>query len=234
MARTPLQVLEDDVREEARRSTAKKLVALYWAIPTACLGAAIFCLAQIPVDAQFFAVLAAILAAAVGASLGFGLTWTFWVVAKDDEIASRDDRIDVLERQISAKDVEIDELKERISDPEDPSRKVQEQVRTPSGKLCANMAAVRTLPVETVQAMLDAFDRGGSADLNLHEECVKRSIANEDGIFRLGTMWFNGMPGDPDGAYLLTKEWKSFMDDHEALAAMRDLARATGPVWQTL
>lgn len=109
MARTPLQVLEDDVREEARRSTAKKLVALYWAIPLAFFAAALCCLAQIPGDVQFLAVLAAILAAAVGASLGFGLTWTFWVVAKEGEIEDRDARIAELKKRPTKDDV--DELK---------------------------------------------------------------------------------------------------------------------------
>lgn len=129
MARTPLQVLEDDVREEARRSTAKKLVALYWAIPAACFGAALYCVYRIPGDAMFFASLAAILAAAVGASLGFGLTWTFWVVAKEDEVSDRDAQIaelrkrptqkdvDDLERAhaeaIAARDAEISKLEER-------------------------------------------------------------------------------------------------------------------------
>lgn len=234
MARTPLQVLEDDVREEARRSTAKKLVALYWAIPVACLGAAIFCLAQIPVDAQFFAVLAAILAAAVGASLGFGLTWTFWVVAKDDEIASRDARIDVLKRQISAKDAEIDELKERISDSEDPSRKVQEQIRTPSGKLCCNMTAVRTLPTETVGAMLDAFDHGGGMDFGPHEQAVRKSVESGDGIFVIGRMFFMGYYGEENGSFMLTKEWREFMDDADTLAEIRGIVRSAGPAWKTI
>lgn len=144
------------------------------------------------------------------------------------------DMVERIKKLVKDHEKAIAELKSRISDLEDSSRKALEQVRTPSGKLCANLAAVRTLPMETIQAMLDAFDRGGSTDLGRHEECVRRSIANKDGIFRLGTMWFNGAPGDPDGTYLLTNEWKSFMDDTKVLAAMRDLARPSGPVWQTL
>ena len=171
-----------------------------------------------------------------GALSGWGITkiWSDWKMAKKDaELKKRPTQEDV--NNLKKEHAEaIAKLKERISGPEDSSRKFQDQVRTPSGKLCCNMTAVRTLPTETVGAMLDAYDHGGRAELGGHEECVRRSIANEDGIFRLGTMWFNGMPGDPDGTYLLTNEWKSFMDDHEVLAAMRDLARATGPVWQTL
>lgn len=99
MARTPFQILEDDVREEARKSTAKKLVSLYWALPVACLGAVLYCLSTTPPGAQLTAVLAAVLAAAGGVSLGFGLTWTFWVVAKEDEITE-------LKKRPTAEDVE--------------------------------------------------------------------------------------------------------------------------------
>lgn len=140
MARTPLQVLEDDVREEARRSTAKKLVALYWAIPVACFGAALYCLYQIPGGAMFFASLAAILAAAVGASLGFGLTWTFWVVAKDAVISDRDSTITELKKRPTQEDVgnlkkehaeAIAELKSKIAELEKrPTRKAVDELKS--------------------------------------------------------------------------------------------------------
>ena len=57
------------------------------------------CLSTTPPGAQLTAVLAAVLAAAGGVSLGFGLTWTFWVVAKEDEITE-------LKKRPTAEDVE--------------------------------------------------------------------------------------------------------------------------------
>lgn len=235
--------LVDAIAKEATGQVAKSVVgvvkfAVVAAAVTICALAHALWSSNPPATVALLA-----LSFLLGLTIGIAFGWRRACKTKNDRLVAKDAEIAELKKRPTQEDVgnlkkdhekEIAELKSRISDLEDSSRKALEQVRTPSGKLCANLAAVRMLPVETIQAMLDAFDRGGSTDLGRHEECVRRSIANKDGIFRLGTMWFNGVPGDPDGTYLLTNEWKSFMDDTKVLAAMRGLARPSGPVWQTL
>lgn len=146
---------------------------------------------------------------------------------------SLSDMIDPV-KALSANEALIAELKARISDLEDSYRKVPEQIRTPSGKLCANMAAVRTLPVETVQAMLDAFDHGGGMDFGPHEQAVRKSVKNGDGIFVIGRMFFMGYYGEENGSFMLSKEWREFMDDADTLAEIREIVRSAEPVWKTI
>lgn len=112
--------------------------------------------------------------------------------------------------------------------------KPTEPVRTPSGKLCCNMTSVRQLPTETVEAMLDAFDHGGGAKLGAHEKWVRKSINDEDGIFRIGRKYFMGYPGDETDDYFLMKDWLKFMDDAGILAQMRSIVRSAGPIWHEL
>lgn len=147
-------------------------------------------------------------------------------------------QIEARDRLIAAKDAEIADLKReyenRISELASSQAK-PEQVRTPSGRLCVNMTAVRTLPTETVEAMLDAFDHGGVAELAAHEKWVRSSIKSKDGIFYLDTLFFMGQStGEQTGRYRIADEWRRFMDDPYVLSEMRGTVRSAGPVWQEL
>ena len=167
------------------------------------------------------------------------------ITDKDAEIARlTDERLD-LQRQlanansewkskIAAREFDIASLKMAMAKMEGSGQvgPKLDQVRAPSGKYYCNMTAVRTLPTETVEAMLDAYDHGGLADLGEHERWVRSSIKSKDGVFYLDTMHFMGQStGEETGRYWLTKEWHDFMDDADVLAQMRDIVRSAGPVW---
>lgn len=141
------------------------------------------------------------------------------------------DKVTELEAKIDAKP----DVESISNDDIDAIFNRPEQVRTPSGKLCCNMTAVRTLPTETIEAMLDAYDHGGIAELGNHEKLVRSSIKKSDGIFYLDTFHFNGQStGVETGRYVITRAWHDFMDDSDVLAEMRSIVRSAGPVWHDI
>lgn len=167
---------------------------------------------------------------------------------KDAEIARLTDEKLALQKQlanansewkskVAARELDIASLKMELAKAKDSEqeRPEQEQVRTPSGKLCCNMTAVRQLPTETIEAMLDAFDHGGGMDFGPHEAAVRKSVKNGDGVFYLDTLHFMGQStGEETGRYWLTNEWRGFMDDANVIAGMRDIVRSAGPVWHEI
>lgn len=167
---------------------------------------------------------------------------------KDAEIARLTDEKLALQKQlanansewkskVAAREFDIASLKMELAKAKDSQqeRPEQEQVRTPSGKLCRNMTAVRQLPTETIEAMLDAFDHGGVCELAEHEKWVRSSIKSGDGVFYLDTLHFMGQStGEETGRYWLTNEWRGFMDDADVIAGMRSIVRSAGPVWHEI
>ena len=167
---------------------------------------------------------------------------------KDAEIARiTEDKI-TLQRQlasansewkskVAAREFDIASLKMELAKIKAPDQEKaeMEQVRTPSGKLCCNMTAVRQLPTETVEAMLDAFDHGGGMEFGPHERAVRKSIEKKEGVFRILPVMFMGMPtGEKTNTFMLCEEWYSFMDDAAVLAEMRQIVRSAGPVWHEI
>lgn len=138
------------------------------------------------------------------------------------------------ERELAAKEAEIAELKTSEANHWREDQIEPDQTRTPSGKLCTNMAAVKTLPTETIEAMLDAFDNGGGMRFEGHERAVRESVKRGDGIFVIGRMYFMGYQGEENGTFSLTKEWRDFMDDHKVIAEIREIIRSAGPVWHEI
>ena len=136
-----------------------------------------------------------------------------------DDIASLEEKISDLEKQIAEKP----DLEPMSNDEIDAM--FGSGARTPRGRLVRSIDAVRTLPAQTVGAMVDAFDNEGHAELGAHEQWVRKSIKDRDGIFRIGRMYFMGYPGEETGDYYLMKEWLEFMDDPKNLAEMRQMAR---------
>lgn len=139
----------------------------------------------------------------------------------------------LIEEDVRSKDAEISELKrslEKIAAPQ--------EVRSPSGKLNANMAAIDYLPYEAVAAAVDAFDNGGTMELGDYEGCVRKSIDNGDGLFTLNRFFFMGYHGDETGDFSLTQKWMTFMDDTKVIARMREIAskwKASKPLeWQEI
>lgn len=133
--------------------------------------------------------------------------------------------------KIAAREFDIASLKMEMAKKEGSGQMgpKPDQVRTPSGKLCCNMTAVKTLPTETIEAMLDAYDHGGIAELGSHEKLVRSSIKKSDGIFYLDTFHFNGQStGVETGRYVITRAWRDFMDDSNVLAQMREIVRSSG------
>lgn len=136
-----------------------------------------------------------------------------------DDIAALEEKISDLEKQIAAKP-DLEPMSN-----EDIEAMFGSGARTPRGRLVRSIDAVRTLPAQTVGAMVDAFDNEGHAELGAHEQWVRKSIKDRDGIFRIGRMYFMGYPGEETGDYYLMKEWLEFMDDPKNLAEMRQMAR---------
>lgn len=144
-------------------------------------------------------------------------------------------------KRLAAKDAEIEKLQEQLALQRFPGviAGVQgmaaatgavtrhEQIRMPSGKLYRNMTAVKSLPVETVMAIMDAYDNDGRSRLSGHEKPVRDSIKKNDGIFILGT-------GEEEGTYSLTREWIEFVDDPETLPEMRAIVNNAPSVWHTI
>lgn len=137
-----------------------------------------------------------------------------------DDIAALEEKISDLEKQIAAKP-DLEPMSN-----EDIEAMFGSGARTPRGRLVRSIDAVRTLPAQTVGAMVDAFDNEGHAELGAHEQWVRKSIKDRDGIFRIGRMFFMGYPGEETGDYYLMKEWLEFMDDPKNLAEMRQMARS--------
>lgn len=137
-----------------------------------------------------------------------------------DDIAALEEKISDLEKQIAAKP-DLEPMSN-----EDIEAMFGSGARTPRGRLVRSIDAVRTLPAQTVGAMVDAFDNEGHAELGAHEQWVRKSIKDRDGIFRIGRMYFMGYPGEETGDYYLMKEWFEFMDDPKNLAEMRQMARS--------
>lgn len=137
-----------------------------------------------------------------------------------DDIAALEEKISDLEKQIAAKP-DLEPMSN-----EDIEAMFGSGARTPRGRLVRSIDAVRTLPAQTVGAMVDAFDNEGHAELGAHEQWVRKSIKDRDGIFRIGRMYFMGYPGEETGDYYLMKEWLEFMDDPKNLAEMRQMARS--------
>ena len=97
------------------------------------------------------------------------------------------------------------------------------------------MTAVRQLPTETIEAMLDAFDHGGGMGFGPHERSVRKSIEKKEGIFRILPVMFMGMPtGEKTDTFMLCEDWHRFMDDAVILTEMRDIVRGAGPHWQMM
>ena len=167
---------------------------------------------------------------------------------KDAEIARLTDEKLALQKQlanansewkskVAARELDIASLKMELAKAKDSEqeRPEQEQVRTPSGKLCCNMTAVRQLPTETIEAMLDAFDHRGGMEFGPHERAVRKSIEKKEGVFRILPVMFMGMPtGEKTNTFMLCEEWYSFMDDAAVLAEMRQIVRSAGPVWHEI
>lgn len=137
-----------------------------------------------------------------------------------DDIAALEEKISDLEKQIAAKP-DLEPMSN-----EDIEAMFGSGARTPRGRLVRSIDAVRTLPAQTVGAMVDAFDNEGHAELGAHEQWVRKSIKDRDGIFRIGRMYFMGYPGEETSDYYLMKEWLEFMDDPKNLAEMRQMARS--------
>ena len=137
-----------------------------------------------------------------------------------DDIAALEEKISDLEKQIAAKP-DLEPMSN-----EDIEAMFGSGARTPRGRIVRSIDAVRTLPAQTVGAMVDAFDNEGHAELGAHEQWVRKSIKDRDGIFRIGRMYFMGYPGEETGDYYLMKEWLEFMDDPKNLAEMRQMARS--------
>lgn len=146
----------------------------------------------------------------------------------DDQ--STADRVAELEAKIDAKP----DVESIFNDDIDAIFNRPEPVYTPRRRLCCNMTAVKQLPTETIEAMLDAFDHGGAAKLGAHEKWVRKSINDEDGIFSIGRMYFMGYPCGETDDYFLMKDWLKFMDDASVLAQMRSIVRGAGPIWHEL
>lgn len=188
------------------------------------------------------------LLAAKGRTKGQIETRDHIITDKDAEIARLTDEKLALQKQlanansewkskVAAREFDIASLKMELAKAKDSEqeRPEQEQVRTPSGRLCRNMTAVRQLPTETIEAMLDAFDHGGVCELAEHEKWVRSSIKSGDGVFYLDTLHFMGQStGEETGRYWLTNEWRGFMDDANVIAGMRDIVRSAGPVWHEI
>lgn len=155
------------------------------------------------------------------------------IAAKDAEIAKLADENLSLKKQLQIQ--EIPGAVTALQTVAAATSSSTEQVRTPNGKLCRNMTAVRQLPTETIEAMLDAFDHGGMCELAGHEKWVRSSIKSGDEVFYLDTMHFMGQStGEETGRYWITKEWREFMDNAGVIAGMRDIVRSAGPVWHEI
>lgn len=116
-----------------------------------------------------------------------------------------------------------------------------EPVRTPSGALCRNMSAVRTLPDGAIAAAVAAFDSKEPVEINRYQKWVNKSVESGDGVFVLDTYYFNGVStGKKTGSFHLSKEWAAFMDDVRVIARMRDIAarwessQSKALEWETL
>lgn len=100
-----------------------------------------------------------------------------------------------------------------------------DEVRTPSGRLNVNLAAIRCTDHGIIAAAVAAFDdERHIIPLGKYEKAVRKSINNRDGMFVLSKTAFCGMPGDEDGRFYLTQTWFKGMDDHEIIDAMRSIA----------
>lgn len=100
-----------------------------------------------------------------------------------------------------------------------------DEVRTPSGRLNVNLAAIRCTDHAIIAAAVAAFDdERHIIPLGKYEKAVRKSIGNRDGIFSLSKTAFCGMPGDEDGRFHLTQKWLKGMDDREIIDAMRSIS----------
>lgn len=100
-----------------------------------------------------------------------------------------------------------------------------DEVRTPSGRLNVNLAAIRCTDHGIIAAAVAAFDdERHIIPLGKYEKAVRKSISNHDGVFVLAKTAFCGMPGDEDGHFHLTREWLKGMDDREIIDTMRSIA----------
>lgn len=115
-------------------------------------------------------------------------------------------------------------LSDQSSDPGDGL--AHEQIRTASGKVCRNLAAVRSLRHDVIAAIVADFDSSSfETELGIHEKAVRESVSNNDGLFVLGRMMFNGSPGKENGHYRLTEDWSVYLDENpNVLANMRTVA----------
>lgn len=138
------------------------------------------------------------------------------------ELASRptSQQLEECERRVSKLEGENNALRARLVE-----RLPQEQVRRPSGVLATNLAAIEAFSPDMAAAAIETFDSNGSVPFGPFESTVRESIKRHDGVFSIDTYWFMGSStGKETGKYRLTKRWHDFIDDADALSAMRKKA----------
>lgn len=99
------------------------------------------------------------------------------------------------------------------------------QVRTPSGVLATNLAAIDAFSPDMAAAAIETFDSNGAVPFGPFESTVRKSVDRHDGVFSIDTYWFMGSStGEETGKYRLTERWRDFLDDVDVLSAMRKRA----------